>query len=535
MNKKLKRNICIIIILNIIMIMMIQKSYNSISDIQNINLPGEKYFFLQSNETIIQTFFSYQEIVEKVGFYISSETNNSNVNIRVYDNNTSKEYYNNIIKVNNQINQAIFFELHPYINNASGHEYYIELKNLSKNTIKILLSNKDNPNGHLLKNEKELKNDIALSLKYYNSNRSIIYLFALFIVINFLCIFSSIIQCKKSNYQYVEREIYIDFFRAISAISVLIVHLSNTLPTKGMIHELLEKGIHGVEVFFLISGYLGIKSFKNRTLKNYYLSRFIRIVPIYYLIIILQMLDFKILGFIPPSDNLKIGWFRYFSFLSTTLPSESDIWTNLCATWTIPCFVIFYFLLPFILKIIRNFNTAVITGIIVFIINEFGIDLLFDFLSSHSNLDFSIVRACFPLKYLWFFIVGIIAYFAIIEQKIAYFLVLLSVLLFIRNYNILLNTRIEWLVGASLLLISLYDKKIKNKYITSIIITISEYSYSLYLSHPLILNVLGNRREFFYNDIIFMFSVVVCIIVLTYILHNLVEIPCNLLVKKYYK
>lgn len=340
---------------------------------------------------------------------------------------------------------------------------------------------------------------------------------------------------NRVSFSHNEKQIYIDLMRAISAILVLTVHLSNALPTKGILHSLLEKGAHGVEIFFLISGYLGVKTYKNRTLKNYYLSRFFRIVPIYYVIIIIQMLDFKILKFKPEPDILKLGWIRYFTFLTTTLPSKSDYWTNLCATWTIPCFIVFYLVLPLILKKIRNFKNSVILGTGLFIVGEFGFDILFKELKFYYGWDFSVVAGFFPWRYLWFFMIGVIAYFAIMEQKISDFLILLSVLLFIRNYNISMNTRIEWLVVGSILLIALYNRKIKRRAISSMISIISEYSYSLYLSHPLILNVLGSRRDFFYNDILFMISIFICIVLLTYILHNLVEVPCSMFFKKYLK
>ena len=186
MNKRIKRNIFIgiILILNITMILIVGKSYNSDNSIQCINEPGSKVFFLDKNHSVIQTFFSYQNTVEKVGIYTSAQNGNGVMKLRIYDNNTSKEYFSDIIEINNQETKINFLKLKIPIKNAKGHEYYMEFENISDSRIEILLSDKNNTDGHLLKDGKELENDLSLLLKY-NYQNILFYCIFLFIIINY--------------------------------------------------------------------------------------------------------------------------------------------------------------------------------------------------------------------------------------------------------------------------------------------------------------------------------------------------------------
>ena len=68
---------------------------------------------------------------------------------------------------------------------------------------------------------------------------------------------------------------------------VFIVHFGQRIELTGTIRNLTDFGAFGVQLFFIISGYLACSSLCNRTvnIKKYYLKRLIRIAPLYYFVV----------------------------------------------------------------------------------------------------------------------------------------------------------------------------------------------------------------------------------------------------------
>lgn len=131
-----------------------------------------------------------------------------------------------------------------------------------------------------------------------------------------------------------------------------------------------------------------------------------------------------------------------------------------------------------------------------------------------------------PIRHIWMFFFGISAYFALKENKINEYIMLLCFILLFRFCGYLDNTRLEWTVVATILLLVSIDKKIKSYKIRRIIQIGSKYSYSLYLIHPLVLNVIGRQKLLFETTLLFGIVTIISIFILTYIVHNLIENPC---------
>jgi len=147
------------------------------------------------------------------------------------------------------------------------------------------------------------------------------------------------------------KEKQIDSFKilkVLSCLGVILVHYGQISSLSKTPKIIADFGAYGVYMFFIISGFLGYHSYSHTlSFIQYYLKRIFRILPLYYTIIIYNVIlyEFILRGhFIIPADSSHLDWLRYFLLLSQVLPSSDPFWINLSATWTISHFIFFYFL-----------------------------------------------------------------------------------------------------------------------------------------------------------------------------------------------
>ena len=162
---------------------------------------------------------------------------------------------------------------------------------------------------------------------------------------------------------------YIDSLRGIAVLMVLMVHVGNffKLPTTEYFSHLLFGAVYsgrmGVQLFFILSSFTLMFSFdrrigeKNGT-SNFYIRRFFRIAPMYYLAIVAITAYFIRLD-VRNWDILTTPWYlsNYF-FLNTLNPAW--IKTIVPGGWSISVEFLFYMIFPFIASRIKNINIAAI-------------------------------------------------------------------------------------------------------------------------------------------------------------------------------
>ncbi|MDD5151297.1 MAG: acyltransferase, partial [Flavobacterium sp.] len=152
-----------------------------------------------------------------------------------------------------------------------------------------------------------------------------------------------------------------DFLRFFFASNILLAHLCELSQSKSLeFLSYFSNSSIAVKGFFVISGFLVTKSYINTpSLKKYFIKRVKRILPAYFVVLILSVLVFAFFSSLSFSDYIVdvnvykyLGWnFVFLNFMHPCLPGLFE--TNLfCAVngalWTLKVEEGFYIVLPLI-------------------------------------------------------------------------------------------------------------------------------------------------------------------------------------------
>lgn len=141
-----------------------------------------------------------------------------------------------------------------------------------------------------------------------------------------------------------QRNIKYDYIRIFATLGVFFCHLSQYLPYN-IVKNIFSYGSRGVEVFFVLSGFLVIKSIKELklTAKSFFIRRASKILPLYYGTVIIEVIFVEHNHLILTPDEFGLGWLRYAFGIHAWIPSSDSIWTNMFALWTMSSFFSFIF------------------------------------------------------------------------------------------------------------------------------------------------------------------------------------------------
>ena len=129
---------------------------------------------------------------------------------------------------------------------------------------------------------------------------------------------------------------WISSLRGLLVLLVFISHLTN-IPTPHSEFKFVIGRI-GVVGFFLISGYLAVTSVSRRSLGQFYLNRFLRIYPMFWILVILT--------FLLQSEHSVVELLCNMTLFEEFMGFE----TMIGSSWMLPIMVIFFGFLPFALK-----------------------------------------------------------------------------------------------------------------------------------------------------------------------------------------
>ena len=332
----------------------------------------------------------------------------------------------------------------------------------------------------------------------------------------------------------------IDGLRAISILPVVFFHSG---------YQLFSGGYIGVDVFFVISGYLitsiilKLQSKKQFSLLNFYSRRAKRILPSLLLLISISLVTAVYI--VPPEEFLVISksalssLFFFSNFFFTYNSGYFDIsseYQPLLHTWSLSIEEQFYILFPFFLIFLSKYKTKTLLKIILIIIVfsisfaqwSGNLQLNYPFYEEnflfYSKSEFS--SFMMPFGRIWELFIGSAAAIYILNKKkdndyfskfqknlFSFFgiiLILYSVFFFDNNtYYPSFNTLIPC-VGTLILIFFADQKTIIGKILSNkILVKLGLISYSLYLIHFVFFSFLRYELyifgENYYKDIFIFF------------------------------
>lgn len=279
----------------------------------------------------------------------------------------------------------------------------------------------------------------------------------------------------------------LDCYRILAILMVLSVHIRGYLEdTPGIINQAMGIGAYGVALYFILSGYFSYMSVaKEKSIRDYVKKKAIRILPMYYVSLVLT---FIIGVFITAQYPLDLKWLYHTVFLNMFIPSQEWTWWNsVNFFWTMPAFVAWYTLSPLLFKYINNSKKMVITTLVASVLSPFLKKWMYGFASEQFvNWNF------FCLLYVFLF--GSLAYFLIQECKqsigILYGIIIAVIGLAVGNRSGFFVFGFGFYL--MILLASIIPLRWESEKLKNIIEWLSASTYSVYLTHWFILQFWGD-------------------------------------------
>jgi peptidoglycan/LPS O-acetylase OafA/YrhL len=205
---------------------------------------------------------------------------------------------------------------------------------------------------------------------------------------------------------------YIDALRGIAILGVLIVHSSMVTQQTGAISTIAFTGQRGVQLFYMVSAFTLYRSLdsprrEHYPISNFFIRRFFRIAPAFYLAIFANILLYAL----KPNYSLLrgLGWFQItlgFLFLHGASPKAID--AVAIGGWSVAVETTFYLLLPLLHRYVRTIRST----LLLFVISAALFEPLSIWLAHRASNPFTKQYFAF----LWFpvefpvFVLGMLAY-----------------------------------------------------------------------------------------------------------------------------
>lgn len=311
---------------------------------------------------------------------------------------------------------------------------------------------------------------------------------------------------------------FVDALRGYAILAVIIVHVASALPpTAGPAMRLFEQGARGVQLFYVASALTLLMSWHSR--KDGYvpfmIRRVFRIFPLFWLAIP-GYLIFAGRGpgyFAPSSDWSGIDVIRSLFFLDAFSSSNGSL---VPGGWTITTEMFFYVLFPIWIFLIKSWRVAITVQFVLWIV-----------ISKFSPMFFGVLYLAFPnipqyLIAVWgtlslplqfpVFLSGFVVYFLLqdekilpsINNKLLWLLLVFSVFIMFA-FAFLLPKSISIAYSFPFtILVFCFGRGVGGMLINKTIIALGKVSFSAYILHFMVLNVIyisrDNGFDFFWHE-----------------------------------
>lgn len=293
------------------------------------------------------------------------------------------------------------------------------------------------------------------------------------------------------------RNIPLDWLRGICAIAIMLYHFF--LPTT-IANPLNRLGIYAVSIFFILSGLSlamswGNKRLDQQNIKIFFIKRFLRIYPLFFVICLLTFLSKYISNQPLRIDTLFSNIFLYFSIIN-----PGDYYA--VGAWSIGNEIVYYLFTP---VFIFGYNHSLRTGNILWTISIL-ISMIFSYklLNAETPLIEQWDTYINPFNNLFLFVSGMALYYNTAHIKINQSMAIVGVVLLslficfypLSGYNqsvIIAGSIRVWFTLASICLVFfIYKLNMEKVGITGRLFEqIGIATYGIYLIHPIMLTIIG--------------------------------------------
>jgi peptidoglycan/LPS O-acetylase OafA/YrhL len=282
-----------------------------------------------------------------------------------------------------------------------------------------------------------------------------------------------------------KRSVNLDVLRIIAAFMVFTLH---AFLQGGVAFSV---GQAGVQLFFILSGFLGFASLdREKGAKEYYIGRAKKILPTYWTCLLFLYLSDLLWAFRTYGLSYRMfqgqcsyKFLRYVFMVNCILPSDNwDMWSNHSALWTMSAFFLFWILAPWLYKLMRRFWGAIIILTLSVVAQNLLIKYLLSLVDNYPNeakfIHQATMNAFVELPY---FLLGAVLVIALRENKETFYLFLVG---FITVFSNLTQSPFP-IIFILILFVAVKGADIvTNEKVVKIIRGIADISFTLYLIHP---------------------------------------------------
>ena len=303
---------------------------------------------------------------------------------------------------------------------------------------------------------------------------------------------------EKSNAMHLQRYAYIDALRGIAIIGVLFAHVSHysniAYPSWLNLIATVDVGPRGVQLFYVVSAFTLCLSFSKRrhiekhTIRNFYIRRFFRIAPLFYLAILYYLWQKNFWNGNPNHFSL-MNILTTFTFLNGFFPQFIN--NIVFGGWSIAVETSFYILFPLLFYQLRSTCRAIVITSISFLALQ-ALRLYMLSLSAIANspdlqtFSFEFFPSQFPV-----FLIGMVIFQMMHEKKIdtnrkeMSFLMVGIIVLFVIQEIL----RVKLIAGHYIygilfgIMVFILSKRPYKLLVNNLTVFTGKISYSLYLCH----------------------------------------------------
>jgi len=343
---------------------------------------------------------------------------------------------------------------------------------------------------------------------------------------------------------------FVDSLRGLAALYVILFHMVLVPTTKLILPKWLEplimNGGTGVTLFFIISAFtlcytLQFQRNENNYLRKFYLRRIFRILPLYYVLLIVS---FGLTHSFRHILHYRYDLLLYSTFGYNFVPGKQEglVW----ASWTLGVEMVFYAIFPFIFYLVKSLKHALMFLIVTLVLAWVN-NYLIEYLISANTIS----KGSFNLGMSFFFqlpvfATGIVCYYLhenyfkgkLIDIKYNKIILFVGLILFFALPYFVFGTYFKgsriYVMAVVYSMIFLGLSKVSIKLIVNkFTVFLGAISYSTYLNHPRIVYSLNKVYVHIYNicknESV---SILVCSLVtlaflipISYITYRIIETP----------